>query len=785
MSLRVRIALAVMVTVALLSLAAVGFLHRYASERAVLAEQEEVNRSLDRAVQAIKETESRLNALTADWAYWDETFMFINGASPEFPARNLVYPTVDNLGLDAISLLNLEGRIIHATHSKTSQLEPISLAAQVPWTTLTKNLAPQSAYSGVVWANGTLYVISVRAVLPNSQKGPSAGWCLMAKGLTAPAIRSLEEVAQTQIRLDLARSSAPTVVQPVAQGQVKGTRVIADAAGRPAVALSTTIPRTLYNQASAVIYLASALFVLMGIVLGVVLLFVLEKSWLVRLDRLEREVDRIGIGGGELVAVTVDGPDELGRFADRMNQLLSRIQANEQELRAHNELLEELVQERTQEIAHQAMHDKLTGLPNRTLFLKRLQDALDFRKADNLGPAVLFIDLDNFKMVNDSMGHGSGDELLTLVGNRLRSSVKSTDLVARVGGDEFLVLMPLTDNEEQAIAAAARILSLLKEPFRLAGGEVFVGASIGVALAGPPGATSDKVIRQADAAMYRAKATGKSAWWLYDSTLDEEAAEKVLLAGSLRRALENRELYPEFQPIVDLASGAIVGAEALARWLHPEMGSIPPRRFIPIAEEAGLIAQLGFQILERACVEGKCWQGACPGGFKLSVNLSGAQILREDLVTQVADILTRTEFPPQSLQLEITESILLGNEEAVLRKLNCLRVLGVSLALDDFGTGYSSLSSLSSYPLDMVKIDRSFVSRLLDDPNSRAVTAAIIALARTLNMRCTAEGIELEGQAERLSEMGCQLGQGWLYGKSMAPGSLRALLQMDAEDRAA
>lgn len=785
MSLRVRLALAVMVTVALLSIAAVAMLDRYATARASLAEEEEVNRSLDRVSQSLEEIEDNLRSLTADWAYWDDTDLFMKGRNPGFVQENLAYPTLENLKLDALLLVDNSHKLVHAAKTKDSSLEPLSLAARVPWHDLPAIVKQESSFGGLAWADGRVYVVAVRRVLPNSQKGPRSGWCLMAKALGPQVIKNLEDATKSRISLALAHSTQPTFITPVESDQVMGTRVIADAVGRPAVALSATIPRTLYNQTSAVIKLASALFVLMGALLGLVILVVLERIWLIRLDRLHKEVEALGSGSESFVAVTVDSGDELGRFADRMNQLLSTIQSNEQELRAHNELLEEMVQERTREIAHQAMHDKLTGLPNRALLLQRLQDALEYRSPGSEGPAVLFIDLDNFKLVNDSMGHGSGDELLSLVGARLRRAVKSTDLVARVGGDEFLVLMPLAENEDQAVAAASRILTAMKEPFRLSGGEAFVGASIGIALAGQQDATCDEVIRHADAAMYRAKATGKSAWWLYDPTLDAEAAERVVLAASLRRALENRDLYPEFQPIVDLPSGTIIGAEALARWRHPEFGPISPAKFIPIAEEAGLIAQLGYQILERACVEAKGWVNACPGGFKLSVNLSGAQVLREDLVTQVADILTRTEFPPHCLQLEITESILLGNEQAVLRKLNCLRVLGVGLALDDFGTGFSSLSSLSSYPLDMVKIDRSFVNRLLEDPNSLAVTAAIIALARTLNMKCTAEGIEEHGQAERLSHLGCQHGQGWLFGKSMAPGALGALLLSTSESQAA
>jgi diguanylate cyclase (GGDEF)-like protein/PAS domain S-box-containing protein len=420
------------------------------------------------------------------------------------------------------------------------------------------------------------------------------------------------------------------------------------------------------------------------------------------------------------------------------------------------------------ELAHQAFHDSLTNLANQALFRDRLDHALARSHRHEERLAVLFLDLDDFKTVNDSLGHTAGDELLVAVGQRLSMCLRTTDTAARLGGDEFAVLLEDLESDKDAIDTAERLIIALGDPFSAAGREVFIGVSIGVAFDSPD-ATSDQLLRNADLAMYTAKRRGKGAHVVYEASMHEAAIDRLETEGDLRRGLALGEIRLQYQPIIEIATGNIIGVEALARWMHPERGMLPPAAFIPLAEETGMIRELGRQVLERACLDVKQWQDRSPSAAPrtVTVNVSPRQLHHDDLLEHVAIALAKSGLPASCLVLEFTETAMMHDTDATIRKLNALKAVGLRLAIDDFGTGYSSLSYLQRFPVDILKIDRAFVSGMEDGVEESAFARAIVSLTKTLQLQAVAEGVETEAQAELLGKMGCQFGQGFLYAEPL------------------
>jgi len=429
-------------------------------------------------------------------------------------------------------------------------------------------------------------------------------------------------------------------------------------------------------------------------------------------------------------------------------------------------------------IRNRALHDPLTGLPNRVLFVDRLEHALARLGRQQSLCAILFLDLDHFKLVNDSLGHQVGDELLAAAAPRLKQALRSSDTVARFGGDEFGVLLEDIASERDAIETAERIAAIFARPFVLSGSEHFVTTSIGIALA-RGGEQADELIRDADAAMYRAKDRGRARYEVFDEGMRGRAIERLRVENDLRRALERGELRLEYQPVVSLRDFAIVGVEALLRWRHPERGEISPAEFIPIAEENGLIEPLGRWVLEQACRQAAQWYQARPDAapITMSVNLSAVQVTRRSLPDVVASVLRSTGLDPACLSLEITETVMVRDADGLGEVLKALKALGVRLVLDDFGTGYSSLSYLTRLPLDVLKVDRSFVDGLGSEPRDTAITETIIAMSRALSLEVVAEGVETADHVRELSRLGCGMAQGFHFSRAVPAEEITRALE--------
>jgi len=435
---------------------------------------------------------------------------------------------------------------------------------------------------------------------------------------------------------------------------------------------------------------------------------------------------------------------------------------------------------RAAESEHLALHDPLTTLANRALFRDRLEHALAPRSNDGPHVSVLFLDVDDFKNVNDSLGHQIGDELLVAMAGRLRDVVRPTDTVARLGGDEFAILLEQTPDRTSAAWVAERIMAVMSEPFALAGEELHVRASLGIAFrSAEEGA--EELLRNADVAMYWAKSAGKGRYEFFESAMYESVRETLELDAGLRRALESDEFSLQYQPIVELATGAVVSVEALVRWNHPDRGLLGPANFIGRAEETGLIVPLGRWVLDQACHQARIWQTSQPGlaELKVNVNLSMRELQSPSLVHEVADALRRSGLQPGCLVLEVTESTAMEDVDATVLRLDELKALGVHLVIDDFGTGYSSLSYLQKLPITGIKIDKSFVDDVSLGPERSTLARAVIKLGLSLGLEVVAEGIEQRAQVDELYALGCRLGQGDYFARSVEAEAM-GLFELDS-----
>jgi diguanylate cyclase (GGDEF)-like protein/PAS domain S-box-containing protein len=430
-------------------------------------------------------------------------------------------------------------------------------------------------------------------------------------------------------------------------------------------------------------------------------------------------------------------------------------------------------QERIQHLAH---YDALTELPNRALLADRIKIAIAHADRYSHRLALLFVDLDRFKLVNDSLGHEIGDKLLKVVAERMQSSVREADTISRVGGDEFIILLSQIDSLEDAAGVARKIIAALSQPHRIEGHELMVSASVGISIYPDSAKDASSLMRNADSSMYCAKEAGRNRYQFYSVELTSRATERLSLERDLRGAIERNEIFAVYQPQIELSTRRVTGAEALMRWRHPKRGLVPPASFISVAEDTGLILPLGEHILRESCLEARRWYDRYGIEVGVAVNVSSVQFRQEDFVDVVLRVLEETGLAAERLELEVTESVVMQGAESVIQKMRILNTKGIKVAIDDFGTGYSSLSYLRQFVADRLKIDRSFVCDLPDNPDAEAIVGAIVAMGRSLGLRVIAEGVETKAQAAFLQSIECDEGQGYLYAKPMVVNEFEAWL---------
>jgi diguanylate cyclase (GGDEF)-like protein len=432
-------------------------------------------------------------------------------------------------------------------------------------------------------------------------------------------------------------------------------------------------------------------------------------------------------------------------------------------------------------MTHSAQHDVVTNLPNRLLLNDRITQSIALARRQNKPIALIFLDLDRFKYINDSLGHAVGDKLLQSVSKRLLASVRSSDTVSRLGGDEFVILLSEITNSEDAAMSAKRILLLLSGPHFIAGQNLDIAGSIGISVYPEDGKDAETLIKNADTAMYHAKEHGRNNFQFFKMEMNLKAVERQSLEGGLRRALGREEFLLHYQPKVNLDTGEITGVEALIRWQQPDRGLVPPSEFVPIAEDCGLIIQIGRWVLREACRQARAWQDAGLPPLPIAVNVSAVEFRDKSFVEGVRAILSETALEARYLQLEVTEGVLMENAESTASALQELKMMGVQLAVDDFGTGYSSLSYLRQFPIDVLKIDQSFIHQITADPDVSSIVSAIIHMGKSLKHLVVAEGIETQEQKAYLQTQRCTEGQGFLFSRPLAAEQFAHLLQMGLE----
>ena len=451
------------------------------------------------------------------------------------------------------------------------------------------------------------------------------------------------------------------------------------------------------------------------------------------------------------------------------------------EKRHYENHLEELVEKRTAEVQRLAYYDSLTNLPNRVLLADRLEQALNLTRPEGKRIGLILVSLDRFEKVNDMLGHAAGDLLLQEVAQRLNGSARKGDTIARFGGDEFALLVNAVERPEELAEFAQGIQEALKPSFNLSGHELYFTASLGIGVFPLDGEDGPTLMKNAGAALYRAKGLGGNNYQFYTADMNAEAVKRLALETDLRRAIADKEFIIHYQPVVSFRSGKVVGHEALVRWQHPEHGVLAPAEFIQLAEETGLIVGIGDQVMSSACNQTRNWQELGLGRLRVAVNVSARQFQDKNFLDGMVEILGRTRLDPQSVELEITETSIMENPMSAQKLLGEIRRMGVRIAIDDFGTGYSSLSYLKCLPIDTVKLDRSFVSGATTDPNDAALIMAIITLAHNLNLKVIAEGVETEEQSDFLRLMRCDEGQGYLFGKPMPADLCESTMRNDLQ----
>lgn len=657
--------------------------------------------------------------------------------------------------------------------------------------------------SGVVRLSNGFWLISSQPVYDNDSK-TLLGYSLLGKHLTDNELSALSSIAMLSFQLydykkavELEYLTVPIAhlkqtpspyIEPVNSKVTHGFAFLRDVQDKPVALIKTEISRDILSTGIRTTHYFYLILVAIAAIISLVIWFLLKIFVIDRLSSLSKQVTSYEAVNDPDFRVYITGSDELTHMSIAINKMLrmissakgeleSRVKSRTQELLDTNKRLRDEIQMRTDVeselrnkevmLEHMAHHDALTGAPNRVYFNEQLQKAIHIAEKGQKKLAVLFVDLDRFKFINDALGHDFGDHVLQDVSKRITGVLREGDLMARLGGDEFIIYATNVNSKDDIEKVAKRILNAVKDPVKVKGREFHISMSIGISMFPEDGNSIESLESFADVAMYRAKAEGGNQYQFYTKTLQDASKRKLELETMLRNALDNNELTLHYQPILSTKSKRLVMVEALCRWQHPTLGMIPPAEFIPIAEETGLIYRIGEWVLEQACQQQKSWVDAGYAAIIMAVNVSALQYLEPVFVDKVKHILEKTQIVPECLELELTESTLMECTTTSQDKLMQLKALGVKVSLDDFGTGYSSMSYLRNFPIDTLKIDRSFIVDSTSSHRDKALVGAIVELGQKLGLNVLAEGIETYSELSYFLLEGCDMLQGFLFSKPL------------------
>jgi diguanylate cyclase (GGDEF)-like protein len=724
-------------------------------------EREDAQTSMKRIGYALDMTLDNLELAATEWGDWEDVYQFVQ--SPNLAFTNNVTPVaLKQLKADVILIVDLNGRYVLSSARSLDTGEPldIDLAARkalpedFPWR---GNLAQGKPVRGLLRTNRGAMMMAAAPVLNGSGSGQHLGMVILGRLLTSTQVQMIG--AQAQASLTILQNSPPTGGEQIAETDTltQVVRPFMDVYGRPLMSFRIDVPRRITARGQSAVSYASLYLVGAAVTVLLLLVVALSRIVLKPLERVTRHAVAVGEGTDLMARLNIPGQDEIARLAREFDRMVERV-------------------------AYLAYHDGLTGLPNRTMFSKLLGHSISEAHRHGRRLAVAFLDLDHFKQINDTLGHEAGDDLLQQVASRLKGCVRDSDTVARLGGDEFVVLLSEVADEKCASVVAQKILTAAAKPFTLMGQEFRVTTSIGISMYPHDGLDEQTLTKNADIAMYQAKIEGKNNFQFYSEKLNANSLERLTLESSLRHALERNEFRLYYQAKRDIATGRITGMEALLRWQHPDLGLVAPMQFIPVAEETGLIVPIGRWVLKTVCLQSLAWQKQGLPPLSIAVNLTARQFSDEQLLADVSSILNETGLEPRLLEIELTESLLIHNVEDTLRILSGLKALGVRIAVDDFGTGYSSLALLHRFPLDTIKIDRSFVRDIVGTTEDTGLAHAIIAMGKSLSLTVVAQGVETKEQAEHLRSHACDELQGFYFKRPLPVDEFTQLLRDQATE---
>jgi len=873
-------------------------------------EAQSAHQDVERVLDAITFDLANLDGTTIDWASWDDSYSFAGGTYLEYVEDNLMNATFDSLRLNLALYLDCAGepffgKAYDLTAHQEIPVPPELLPLLSDHPIFTCDAETKSSLTGIAPLDKAAMIVVARSILTSEDSGPARGTLVFGRFLDLSEVERLSRMTHLAVSIipiktphlepgigeilsSFPEEGEPIYVRPLDGQTVFGYGLMKGITGTPALIVRVGVPRTIYKQGQSTLSYFIISLLAVCLVFGGLALFQLENLVLLRLTRLNQDVQAIGMSRDRTARLQVKGNDEITKLGFEINHMLESLKSEEDKLRVseeryalavggandgiwdwdldtgtiyfsprwksmlgykdgeigdqpeelfrrvHPEDLTKLKEDinlhlegrtphlqsefrvnhkdgayrwmlyrglavnnngsrparlagsqtditdskRTeQQLEHKALHDELTDLPNRALFMDRLGHVIERakRRSDYLA-AVLFMDLDRFKMVNDSLGHATGDLLLIAIARRLLGCLRTSDTISRFGGDEFAILLEDIKQVSDATRIAERFQRELTKSFELNGQRVFTTASIGIAPVSSRYQRTEEVLRDADNAMYRAKARGKARYEIFDSKMHVQVLTQLELEADLRQAIAREQLSLVYQPILSLQSSQIIGVEALLRWQHPGRGLLTPADFLGMAEETGLIVPVGAFVLRKACTQGRAWHKAGFPDLRMAVNISARQFMEKNLPQLVKSTLVETGFPSQCLEIEITEKTAMQDIDLTIRTLVELSGVEVQVSIDDFGSGYSALGYLKRFPVNSLKIDRSFISDVISDPDDAAITSAIIAMAHVLKLNVVAEGVETEMQLEFLKSQQCDHIQGYLISHALPVEEITDLL---------
>lgn len=772
-------------------------------------EQDRADRDLGRVDQALDQVNYALYTYTSDWTHWNDLYDYIGGKKPEFVPDNLNMTAFVNSHVNLISYWDNHGKLVVGSAVDTENQRFIAFPAGLEKYVFPKSLLlsfddPNKEVRGYILTSRGIMLVASSAITDGDKLLPPTGSSIFGRNLDQALVDKIAETTKVDVSLflkpEIEKSPALTKIfenltktnkhysEPINETLLEGYTLIRDIYDEPIGMFRMKTPRAIYGSGVQAVNYYLSTFVFLGVIFSVFMLWLLRELIIKRLEKLDRQVAKIGANNAIKERVDASGNDELSSVSTEINHMLDIIQASQEQLenrveertlelqKTNIKLQEEITERKSVErelIIHKehlvrlAHYDNLTSLPNRVFFNEILNKAISHAKRNKKVLAVLFIDLDRFKTINDALGHTVGDLVLKEMGARFSNLLRAGDILARLGGDEFIVLLNDLEDVNQAAAVANKVLVASAQPVNVESHEFFITASIGISIFPDDGASLEDLQKNADMAMYKSKKNGGGVFHFYSHDMDTAANEHIKLESALRKGIQNGELVLHYQPQLDLKDGKIKRVEALVRWESPELGLVSPAAFIPLAEETGLIMPIGEWALHEACRTAKQWIDNGYEPISIAVNVSPKQFRYQDIVSIVKEAITKSNLPGEYLEVEITETAVMDNVENAIEKLKNLREMGVHVSVDDFGTGYTSISYLKQYPINTLKIDQSFIKGIPQNPHDIGITTAVIALGHNLGLEIVAEGVETIEQMQFLSEHGCDMIQGYYISRPL------------------